>query len=156
MIKQEKIKATTFVAMNTTKAVSLEAILQASCRLTVTTMAEAKSSSRETKFVYTRQLYSYVAVLANQRSGSQRQDQRLSLSKIGAFINCDHSTVLHSKRKIEDLLELYKDVQADVDTIKRTVMIPDTVFNTQLIDDSKVGYYNTPERKRELVEMFKV
>jgi chromosomal replication initiation ATPase DnaA len=151
MIKQQKIKAMTFVGMNTSKAISLEVILQAACKLTGATREEAVSNSRVKHYVYARQLYCYVAYIANQRIGTERQAYRKSLKEIGALINCDHSTVLASKNKIEHQLGIYQDVTKDIEIIKTCVMIPDSEFNTQLIDAQTVGYYNSEERKSDLI-----
>jgi chromosomal replication initiation ATPase DnaA len=145
------ISPETFVGMNIPKGISLESILQASCKLTGVSKEEALSKSRFNKIPYCRQLYCYVAYHCNKKLGTERQSHRKSLHEIGALINCDYSTVLASKNKIQNQLGIYDDVTQDIKIIQDAVMIPNIQINTKVVNSSTVGYYNTPERISELV-----
>lgn len=149
MINQN-FKPEIFVGMNIAKGISLDSILQAACRLTGVTKEQALSKARFNKIPYTRQLYCYVAYSCNQRLGTERQAHRKSLQEIGAVINCDHSTVIASKNKIQNQIGIYEDITKDVQTVKDAIMIPNSVFNTEGIDSNHVGYYTTYKRRQEL------
>jgi chromosomal replication initiation ATPase DnaA len=151
MINQQ-FKPEIFVGMNIAKGISLDSILQAACRLTGVTKEQALSKSRFNKLPYARQLYCYVAYSCNQRLGTERQAHRKSLHEIGAVINCDHSTVIASKNKIQNQLGIYEDVTKDVQAVKDAIMIPNSVFNTEGIDSNNVGHYITDMRRQELKE----
>ena len=145
------INPETFIGMNIAKGISLESILQAACKLTGVSKEEAIGKSRFNKIPYCRQLYCYVAYHCNLRIRTAEQANRKSLHEIGALINCDHSTVLASKNKIQSQIGIYNDITQDVKIVKDAIMIPNIEFNTNVIDSSTVGYYNTPERMSKLV-----
>tara|TARA_R110000744_G_scaffold235558_1_gene353240 strand:- start:614 stop:1042 length:429 start_codon:yes stop_codon:yes gene_type:complete len=56
------------------------------------------AKTRERKFCDARKMYSYIA----------RKCTKYSLKKIGEFIERDHTTVLHSIKRCEDLMETDK------------------------------------------------
>ena len=146
------ISPETFIGMNIAKGISLGSILQASCKLTGATIEQVKSKSREKKLPYTRQLYCYVAYCCNQKLGTERQSQRKSLHEIGGLINCDHSTVIASKNKIQNQIGIYEDVTKDIKHIQKAIHIPDSEFTNQGITSNHVGYYTTDKRKEDLKE----
>jgi len=150
MIKQQKFDSNLFVGMNISKGISLESILQATCALTGVKRTEALSKSRVGRLPYTRQLYSFIAYTLNQKIGSERQSHRKTLVEIADYINVDHSTVISHKYKIEGMADLYEDIQSDIEAIKAKITIKNSGFNTSGIDNSSVGYYNTPERMETL------
>ena len=150
MIKQEKFDSNTFIGMNITKGISLESILQATCALTGVTKESVVSKSRVGRLPYTRQLYSFIAYTLNQKIGSERQSHRKTLAEIANHINVDHSTVISHKYKIEGMSSLYTDIQSDIEAIKAKIPIKNSGFNTSGIDNSSVGYYNTPKRMEVL------
>ncbi len=74
-------------------------------------MEELRSKSRKADLVEARQVICYFLY--------QRLD--ISLAKIGAIILRDHSTVLHSVKKVQEYIETYKHFRERLEKIEKDI-----------------------------------
>lgn len=145
MINKPSFNPEVFVGMSVGSTISLESILLLACRRVGTTREQTVSKTRENKTPYARQLYCYVAANFNQKS----------LKEIGRLINCDHSTVIASRNKIQNEVDFYDDVKSDVNYVKSNTSFENKYFITSSNDRNHVGYYDTPEKIKLLKSQIK-
>lgn len=91
-------------------------------------IAEIKGKTRKANIVKARQVYFYLARLLTP----------YSLSKISNNVYRDHATALYGIKSIKNHLELYKQLQEDVEIIKENLVNPIVIKDINLLELSKI------------------
>ena len=141
-MKEEAIMPFTYLGLDVTKKIGLERIMKVVCEEFDLDIDLITSKKRQREIVDARHIFCY---LASKAYG------RFTLKQIGAIVNRDHASVLHAKRKVKDLMEYDREMNALVLKIIRKLgkFSANDVYNKQ-VNSNHVGYYNTPKRKIQL------
>lgn len=146
MIDKSTIKETTYLGLDVVNKIGLDRILNIVCTHLGVSVEDVKSTSRKAEITEARHYYCYLASKAY---------CGYKLVRIGKEVNRDHATVLHAKSKILNYLDV------DLETVKTVQILMQKLgrFTSEDIENNEVGpnhvgWYNTPERKRKLKEMF--
>ena len=154
MTKEEKkeevkilVNEVKYAGMDSSKKPKLERILNVVCDVLKVDVNEVRGKNRRYDLVKARHCFFYLASAAS---------RHYTLSKIGKITSSNHATVLHGKRKISNLMDVYQD---ELDLIfkmkERLNLVTVNYDNKQEITEAHVGYYDTPEKIKELEERLK-
>jgi len=133
-----------FVGMDSKKKPDLQRILNVVCDTLDVDSSKLKSKSRKSDLVKARHCFFYLASISS---------KHYTLSKIGSFLNKDHATVLHGKRKISKFMDVYEEDLILIIKMKKILSIFDCEYeyeNSVATTEAHVGYYDTPEKIQEL------
>ena len=144
MTRQQRIKDTTFTALDVVKGVALHRILEVTCKQLLVTPNQVRSKVRNRNIALARHIYCYIAY-----NGSTHY----TLKEIGDEINMHHASVIHGKTKITDQIDMYKDVSDNVEMIKNklTIFTSGADYDNKLLTKNHVGYYDSAQKMTGLV-----
>lgn len=132
----------TMLGMDAKKNTTLPHILNITCKELNVTPEDVKSANRKGEIVQARHVFCYLAATGG---------YNFTLVRIGKFINRDHASVLHARRKISDTIEMYIDTSKTVERIKSLVdSFTIETFEDANINSQHVGYYYPESKKRAL------
>lgn len=100
---------------------NLSYLLKRICLIKGVDESLVKSDCRRKDIVEARRLFCYVARQLTSMNDEGEEAHTYSLPSIGRFINKDHSTVVATIKKLEELLEIYSDVREEVDYIVKCI-----------------------------------
>jgi chromosomal replication initiator protein len=141
-MKQPMAHHITLLGMDAKKTTTLSHILKVTCKELNVLPEEVTSKKRNAEIVYARHIYCYLASTGG---------FNFTLVNIGKFINRDHASVLHARKKISDSAEMYRDIAEKVERIKSLVdNYTIESFDLENITSNHVGYYYPPDKKRAL------
>lgn len=95
-------------------------------------IAEIKGKTRKANIVKARQVYFYLA----------RVLTPYSLAKIAENVYRDHATAMHGIKTIKNELDLYKELQEDIEMIEENLVNPLVIKDINLLELSK-NYSNS-------------
>ncbi len=95
-------------------------------------ISKIKSKTRKAEVVKARQMYFYMA----------RVLTTYSLSKIADNVYRDHATALHGIKTIQNELEIYKELQEDIEIIEENLVNPLVIKDINLLEMC-VNYSNS-------------
>lgn len=90
-------------------------------------IAEIKGKTRKANIVKARQVYFYLA----------RVLTHYSLAKIAENVYRDHATAMHGIKTIKNELDLYKELQEDIEMIEENLVNPLVIKDINLLELSK-------------------
>jgi len=142
MMISTQIKETTYLGMDSVTKVGLEKVLSVVCDVLNVYAEDVKGKSRKSKISEARHFFCYLAYISHRSK---------TLMEIGKFIGRDHATVLHSKNKISDLIDVYEhELRLVVQMKKRFGIITSVDVDSEDINKAHVGWYKTPRQNDEL------
>ena len=141
---EEKINEVSFLGMDSKKKPKLQRILNTVCDVLGVDIDDVKGKSTKRELTKARHCYFYLAKQAS---------KHYSLEKIGKLTNNPHSTVLCGQRKISQLMDVYQDEIDLINKIRERLPKKGEGYPKKFkISKSHVGYYDTPEKIKELSE----
>ena len=143
MNRQNRIKTSTFTGLDVVKGVALHRILETTCNKLGVKPDDVRGKTRTLDITYARHLFCYIAYNAS---------AQYTLKEIGKEIKRDHASVIHGKNRIANQIDIYKPVFDQVEEIKDSLatFIINCDYDNKIVTREHVGYYTTPERKRDL------
>ena len=84
-----------------------ETIVNTVCEVHKVTLDQLVCKKRDRKYAYPRQIAIYIMI----------KYTRMSLKEIGMYFNRDHTTAIHSRETIEDLMDVDIEIKKDVQLI---------------------------------------
>ncbi len=128
--------------MDAKKNTTLPHILNVTCKELNVTPEEVRSENRKAEIVHARHIFCYLAATGG---------YNFTLVNIGKFINRDHASVLHARKKLIDIIEMYRDTAETVERIKSLVdSFSIESFEEASVNSQHVGYYYPQSKKRAL------
>jgi hypothetical protein len=138
------IKTEIYIGIDAVRRLGIERIFNIVCDYLGVDGEDVKGKTRKGNIAEARHVFCFLAYhsIANH-----------TLKEVGEFIDRDHSTVLHSKNRIQDFLEFDKKTIKMIADLRNKLgkFSSDDISNTK-ITASHVGYYNTYKRKKDLQE----
>jgi hypothetical protein len=139
---QNEILPITYMGLDVTRKIGLHRILKVVCDELGANIDDVTSKKRQREITDARHIFCYLASKAYGRH---------TLKQIGKLVNRDHASVLHAKRKVIDLMEFDREINAVVNAIIRRLgkFSANDVYNNE-VNNNHVGWYCTPKRKEVL------
>jgi chromosomal replication initiation ATPase DnaA len=145
--KPHSINSLTYLGLDVKTKIGVMRVLSTVCSHFKITVDQVQSTTRKSEVVEARHYFCFIASTCF---------DYFTLSFIGQAINKDHSTVLNARKKIYNYLDTEAKTGRIIEEIKYQLnqFTSDDIENKQL-GPNNIGWYNTPERKRKLKEIYK-
>lgn len=144
--KPHTINCLTYLGLDVKTKIGIMRVLSTVCSHFKVSVDDVQSKSRKAEVVKARHYFCFIA---------STSFDYFTLAFIGASINKDHSTVLNARQKIYDYLDTEPRTAGIIEEIKDKLnqFTSDDIESKEL-GPNNVGWYDTPERKRRLKQMY--